>query len=319
MRRSNILLAGVSGLALAVSASAVLASDLAVRPKMATKAPILIKEKWIWWVEGGASHVGGGDPYIAGFAPPFSVGSKSWGWQGAVGVDYQPGGSPYHYSAAFRYSGFGSNSASSLQPGAFTATAIGANSASRKENNWAADFMVGRDLGLGHPSQGKIGIRVADIWGQTNGQVAYAFAPSGTQLRSYTQTNKFLGVGPRAAIEGAMPISPGWTFDYNGGVAALFGRKTADQTVGITGTFGGGALVCTAGCPINASTSSNGVVLNADAQVGVGYMVSPGVKLSALYRVEGYWSGMRSFDSAGNGVNLNRIYHGPTVKLTATY
>lgn len=61
------------------------------------------------------------------------------------------------------------------------------------------------------------------------------------------------------------------------------------------------------------------MVFNADAQVGIAYAVSKSAKLSLNYWVDGYWNGMRGFNSAGNAVNLSRVYSGPTLKLTVAY
>ena len=55
--------------------------------------------------------------------------------------------------------------------------AVGTNTATRREHNWEADFMVGRDLGIGsRQPKRKFGLRVADIWGQTNGTANWAYA-----------------------------------------------------------------------------------------------------------------------------------------------
>ena len=179
--------------------------------------------------------------------------------------------------------------------------------------------MVGREMGLGQPLQIKVGLRVAEIWGQTSGVVGpFTILPSGTQTHTYQQTDRFLGFGPRLAIEGSVPFASGWSFDYNGGVAGLFGRSSADQTDAMTFTTGGGGA-CTAGCPITTSSSNNNFVFNADVQGGIAYAVTRDVKLSVNYRAEGYWNSLRSFDAGNNGTNLTRIYHGPTAKLTVAY
>ena len=176
---------------------------------------------------------------------------KRWGWQGAVGVDYRFAASPWHLSADFRYMENGSNSGGSVETAIFSpglgagpGPVPGTNSATRKENNWEADFMVGRDLEIGSPAQLKVGLRVADIWGQTTGTARWAFAiitpPSKagafSQTSNYQQTNKWIGVGPRAAIDGSVPLQGAWTLDYNGGIAGLFGHNSVNQTVGVVTT-----------------------------------------------------------------------------------
>jgi hypothetical protein len=300
---------------------------------MAVKAPAIPQPPsgtWTWWVEGGGVNLSG-DPFVAGFnAPPFDVRADRWGWQGA-GFDYRFAGSDWHVSADFRYMGNGSNSASSTEiasfaPGPALNAVAGSNSANRKENAWEADFMVGRDLQIGNPTQVKFGLRVADIWGQTNGSARWAYAvitpPPFTGAYTYTdgyqQTNKWIGAGPRAAIEGTVPLQGAWSIDYNGGVAALFGHDSVTQTVAVT-TTGPFVPTCLTGCPVAATSGSNAVVLNADAQIGLAYAFSKSAKLSANYWVDGYWNGMRGFNSSGSAVNLSRVYSGPTLKLTVAY
>lgn len=316
MRRSKMaLLAGISGLALLAGNFPSHAADIPL------KAPRLAPAVWTWWLDGGASHVGG-DPFVLGLNnPPFDLMPKSWGWQGAAGVDYRFGGSPWHLSAQVRYTDNGANSGGNSPIATFTSgVATGTNSAERKEHNWAADFMVGRDLGLGVPTQAKIGVRVAEIWGRTTGQAQWPLAPSGTQTRSYDQSNRFIGWGPRAAIEGSVPLRSGaWSFEYNAGIAGLWGKRSVDQTVAVSGTFGGAAVVCTTGCPIAGSDSNTAFIWNADVQAGVAYAINRNAKLALSYRYEAYWNALRGYDANGNATNLSRFYHGPTVRLTVAY
>ncbi len=77
--------------------------------------------------------------------------------------------------------------------------------------------------------------------------------------------------------------------------------------------------VCLWGCPIAASSSANNTVFNADGQVGLAYAISQSAKLSLNYRIDGYWNALRGFNSAGVGTNLDRVYSGPTLKLTVAY
>jgi len=80
-------------------------------------------------------------------------------------------------------------------------------------------------------------LRVADIWGQTNGSANWAFAVKTPPPRTgaytltdnYQQTNKWIGAGPRLAIDGIVPLQGAWSIDYNGGVAALFGHGSGQQ------------------------------------------------------------------------------------------
>jgi hypothetical protein len=285
-------------------------------------------------MEGGGTGLGGGDPYIGGFASPgFAVKPKRWGWEVAGGVDYRFN-SVWHLSAQFRY---GRNKAASRSHGpqatfsvptsatATTPTIVpvrvnGSGSASRKEDHWLADFMVGRDMNIGvGTSQFKVGVRVASINGKTTGSATWnvptttAATVTAAHTRSYVQKSTFVGVGPRAALEGSIPLGGAWAFDYNMGVAALFGNRKGEQTVTISGP---NANPCLAGCPAAATTSSNGTVLNFDVQPGISYAIRRNTKLTASYRFDGYWNAMRTADSDSNNVNVDRFYQGAYLRLT---
>jgi hypothetical protein len=58
---------------------------------------------------------------------------------------------------------------------------------------------------------------------------------------------------------------------------------------------------------------------NTDAMLGIGYAFTPYAKVSLNYRVDAYFNAMRAFDINGNVVNVNRVYHGPNLRLTLTY
>lgn len=320
MRKSKtLLLAGISAAALQLAASQVFAADVAVKAPPPPPAPT--PPLWTWWVEGGGASLTGGDPFIPSFTPPFEVMPRRWGFQGAAGADYRMAASPWHLSADFRYMSNGTGQASSLQTATFVGpgAAIGPNSGNRKEHSWEADFMVGRDVGIGSTAQIKGGLRIADLWGQSNGQVAWAFIPSGTQTRGYQQTDHFFGVGPRLAIEGSAPLGGNWSFDYNGGIAGLWGRSTANQTISVAGTFGGGGFACTSGCPIAISANSDNFIFNADGQVGIAYAFDPHNRVSLNYRAEYFGKVLESFNAAGNPARLDRTNQGPTLKWTFTY
>jgi hypothetical protein len=336
------LLAGVSVLAIAAARPEIaLAADLPARPALTTKAPpAKFNDRWTWWVEGGASALAG-DPGVAGLTG-FDVDSRRWGWEAAIGVDYRQAMSPWIWSAQFRYSGFGSNSGSNNPVGLFfpngtpSITVVGSNTASRKEHRWVADFMVGRDLGLGQGQQvAKFGVRIAEIRGKTTGSAQWNNVPGlplivpsscpslasycGSEVRDYTQTNRFLGVGPRLELDGTTPLGGAWSLDYMVGVAGLYGRRKVDQTVNISHptvpTFTPPAVLL-AGGPVAASSSSNGFVFNLDAMLGISYSINSNTSLLISYRFDGYWNALRGFDTNGNVTNLDRFYHGPMLRLT---
>jgi Legionella pneumophila major outer membrane protein precursor len=176
----------------------------------------------------------------------------------------------------------------------------------------------------------KVGLRVADIRGKTEGTAAYPVTVAssftlgvGRQTRAYQQVNHFLGAGPRLALEGSAPVGGGWFVDYMGGVAGLYAiDRSAEQTVVVNTIAPPGQVAigsCVAGCPINATSETNGFVFNADAMLGLGYAITSYARLSVNYRVDAYFNAMRTFDLAGNAVNVNRVYHGPNIRLTLTY
>ena len=135
----------------------------------------------------------------------------------------------------------------------------GSNTAEHKENHWLADFMVGRDLGLGRglPSTMRFGVRVAEIRGKTTGSAQWNRVPTTaftavftcpttaaparycvTHKRDYTQDSSFFGAGPRIEFDGSIPLAPRWSIDYMAGLAALYGRRTTIQTVNISRSVG---------------------------------------------------------------------------------
>jgi hypothetical protein len=278
--------------------------------------------QWTWWIEGGAQGLAGGDPFVPLLSPPFAAKAAVWGWDVAGGFDYRFA-AIWHASFDFRYGANGPRHSSSIQgacatvptPTCFTPLS-GVNSATRKESNWVADFMIGRDVGLGSgTSQIEGGLRIAEIRGKTDGTITWAtlFPPPFTNHDVYSQTNRFFGVGPRVALVGNAPLSGLWSLDYEFGVAGLFAHRSTDQSAALTAT---GFPGCGAGCPIGVSTSNNGFVFNPDAMLGIAYAFTPTTKLSLNYHVDAYFEALTVFNAAGSPTNTNRIYHGPSLRLT---
>ena len=99
----------------------------------------------------------------------------------------------------------------------------------RLEQHALADFSVGRDIGLGlGQSQIKAGLRIAELFSKTNGSANFAVpsfysVPGGVFLGArgasinVQQQSRFTGGGPRAALEGSIPIGGGFAVDYLGG------------------------------------------------------------------------------------------------------
>jgi len=335
------LLAGVSACALAVAApTQARADEQNPRPALFAQAPAVNPHKWNWWVEGGRSHLGG-DPGVAGLNnPSFDVMPARWGWEVAGGFDWRFD-SVWHLIGQFRYVWHPNGTAAHSPIGRFNvlntmtsesaptvvtstiATVSGANRAYRRETHWLADFMVGRDLGLGRglPSLARFGVRIAKISGTTSGQATWVVppAPNGvTERRYYTQTNTFFGIGPRIEFNGSIPLVPRWAVEYASGMAMLYGPRKATQTVTI-GQSNGGAVVgatCFAGCPIDASFSDSAWVFNTDFMIGLSYALSANYSLMLNYRFDGYWKALKGFDSVGQPANLDRFYQGVFLRLT---
>ena len=298
------LFAGVSVIALAV-ASTQLAEAAPDRPIAApvSRAPLVVAAGPIvtMFLEGGLMSTGGGGIHYRDFLieePIFGGIKPKQGWTAAASLDYQPAGSPYHLSFVFRYGQSGERTTSLAQEFLESGSTTRAR---HNERHWSADFMVGRDIGLGgHPGQVKIGLRIADLRATTNVNSA-VFESFGPLLFSsaFTQRSKFWGFGPRAAIEGSVLLQGPWSVDYGAGVAVLHGNRE----LGVGGIF----------------SSSSGWVPNVDASIALSYLVTPLFKVSVGYQIDAYWNVLRTFNSSGNFVNIDRYFHGAFLRATAKY
>ncbi len=333
------LLAGVSAVAIvAAQPEAAFASDLPTRQVVGTPAQPTFRDRWTWWVEGGATFIEG-DPGVAGMTN-FNVDPKHLGWEAAFGLEFQQAGSPWIWTAQFRVGAHGKNTQQStpiaIFQGSGTAPAVtGVNAGTRREHHWAADFMIGRDLGVGQGQViGRFGVRIAQIWGRTTGSAQWSPVPAlaiscaatasycGSEFRYYEQTTEFLGGGPRFQVDGTVPLGGVMSLNYMAGVAALYGRRKANQNVDIltlqpTG-LPGTTISLVSGGPINTSSSSDSFVFNIDALLGLGFALNPNTILAINYHFDGYFRALRGYDSNGNVTNLDRFYHGPSIRLTVT-
>jgi hypothetical protein len=304
-----LLLAGVSFVALNVGAPRPQAADI---PRMITKAPVY-PSYWDWWVEGGAFWTAGGG---VNFGDPVPIGKPGVGPEVAIGFDHR-WGDGWHISAQGRYgwASGGAPASFSFQsaPAAPFSFTNGTNT-DHKETHWLADFMVGRDLGVGGNIQVKAGVRVADLTAKTTASIA-----GGTQTAPPTpmiigkfaatpeQKSSFLGFGPRVALEGHVPMQRSWTIDWGAGGGVLFGDRKVDLT---------GGSVSAVHFP-NLSSSNRATVINLDGLLGLSYWFSTASRLSLSYRVDAYLKGLTTFNATGTGTeNVNRIYHGPMLRFT---
>ena len=339
----NTLFAGISVVALMFASSAARGADLPGR--LPTKAPIfapaLPQDRWTWWAEGGA--IKAGDPAFGPFpflTSPIGITPK-WGWEAAIGFDFAPVMfSPYHISGQFRYGEarrknktFPANVAIPSPPGFVFTTrttsvfASGAGTAEIKDQHWLVDFAVGREFQLGSGQvQAKFGVRIADIRVKINGSGAvsgstssFGFGSPITDIFSFIQRSRFLGVGPRIGVDGSVPLNGGWTFDYLGGVAVLFGDRKLDSTSTLSLVIDPGPGQGTGSLTTTLSNSDFGAVFNLDAQAGLSYWFTKNFKMTATYRFDGYWGVLRTVNTAGAIVNEDRFYHGPMLRATLTF
>jgi len=324
-----------------VASPAVRAADLPTKAPVFTPKPVP-QDRWSWWVEGGAFNTS--DP-AAGPYPflttPLGI-TPRIGWEGAIGFDYSPAAfAPYHISGQFRYGASerkGKTFPASYLNTSFhfatrttTANVAGAGSADLKQHHWLVDFAVGRDFQLGSGrAQAKLGVRVADIYSKINGNgtlsgcdttLPCGFASPITGVFSFSSRSKFLGIGPRAGIDGGIPLGGPWSLDYLGGVAVLFGNRSYDSSSVMTLTLnpgvaggGGSGTLSTA-----VSSSDTAAVFNLDGQLGISYLFNPNFKMTASYRFDGYWNALKTVNSTGAIVNENVFYYGPMLRATMTF
>jgi hypothetical protein len=307
------------------------------------------------WGEGGAIW-SGGDPidsfYTRSTLSLLGIDTRGLffpllpkvGWEAATGFDYRFAGSPWHVSGQFRYgegrttetsaSSSSSIFAGGAPPVTVTITVADAESVSHQETHWLADLALGRDvIGSGADAmQFKFGVRVAELRAKTNSHASWSESLVGDPPSNFliafdtniSQELKFLGAGPRFGVEGSVPMARGWSFDYLGDVAALFGtqnfyrRSSVDNLVVVPIPNDG--LPNTP--PIVNTAQKFATVLNADIQVGVSYWLSQNMKASLSYRLDAYFNAFTGVDAKNdpkNLVQINRYIHGPRLALTGQF
>jgi len=332
---------------------------------------------WTVWVEGGSFQTAGGTfniPSLPGLGAPYAPFSNLPGLEGAFGFDYRwAPDSPWHFVFDFRYgrnrtATSSSSTSSSTGPTTTTTTthsthvispytsvlqaivrsttnsgsSSSATQASDWESHWVADFMIGRDLGMGSSSpQIQLGIRVADlsiagsatesglttstvtkgttttrtksVYGTfytptvtTKGPTTVATAIASSSSASWNSC--FFGAGPRAAFTGSQPIVGFWTFDYGTGIALLFGERCFKAS----GVAAGGSFSLT--------SNSYAAVVNNDGWAALSYWFTPHAKLSAGIRADFYASALTTYNiNTGALETIDRAYWGPFVRLTAVF
>lgn len=287
------LFASVSVVALSVASPQVRAADMPPAP-MYTKAPPPVAPQWRWYLEGGAFWTGGDQ---IGILPSWPTDIRPGaGWEIAGGFDYRFAGTPWHVNGQVRYARAGDRT---LTNSIGTINFIG----TAKEHHLVADFAAGHDIGIGlGAAQVNLGVRVADLYAKEDLSV------SSTGVAAYSVDNfrsRFLGAGPRASLEGSVPLGGALSFDYMAGAAVLFGERKLD-TAGTVGT---------------AEFSDHPAVFNADAMAGLSYAFTQTIKLTAGYQFDGYWNALKGVDftSGVSFPNVDRFYYGPFLRATAQF
>jgi hypothetical protein len=334
------LLTGVSAIALSVSGSGAQSqsTSLGLPPTLTV------------WGEGALFKSGGSPfnvPSLPGLGAPYTSFSPRSGLEGAVGFDYRWPVQSWHFIFDFRYgkaktarrgsSSSSSSTFSSFVPYyAYLATNVtnqrNANSsvATERESHLVADFMIGRDLGIGAAKpQLQFGIRIADLRASAQAQqntltssTSTTFYSSGVGPRvvagpttTTTATSafaswksRFFGVGPRVAIAGGLPITGAWSFDYAGGIAGLIGNRTFDAAVS---TSTGNSFL---------GYGNSTFVFNVDAMAAVSYALATNYKVSGGFRADYYRAALTTYSvNTGALQNMNRLFSGPFVRLTGAF
>ncbi|HEY4404580.1 MAG TPA: hypothetical protein VGN55_07985 [Xanthobacteraceae bacterium] len=339
------LLTGASALALSVSASG--AHGQAAPPSPPPRVTVW-GEGALFWTGGPSFNV----PTIPGLGAPFTSFNPKLGLEGAVGFDYQWPSQPWHFVFDIRYgrtktasvNGASSSSSSTTFqsfisvigfPVTNTTTVTTANSGVTRATEWeshlVADFMIGRDFGVGtNRPEFQFGFRVADLHAVAQAQESGLatittdrtfYAPSlfhFVSTHSSTSTassaaarwsSGFFGVGPRLAVAGGIPIAGPWSFDYSGGIAALIGDRTFN--VSMWSSLGPGFAT---------NYGNTALVLNADGWAAISYAFTPHFKASAGLRGDVYGFALTTYDvNTGGLVNISRFFGGPFVRFTGAF
>jgi hypothetical protein len=257
---------------------------------------------------------------------------------GSRTVDSNSSSSSSSSSTNFITHGFASGPFLTKIPLTTTIRKATANSTSTQASEWEShlvtDFMIGRDLGIGaNRPEIELGLRIADL--RASGQISettnstttttttatfYSYL-SGTSHPTSTNStsaatsafgswnSQFFGFGPRAAITGGVPLVGVWTFDYEAGVAELFGYRTFNFNV--TSSTGGSIAI---------NSNPMVAVFNADAWIALSYRFTPYAKLSGGIRTDFYDSALTTYNvNTGGFQNVSRDYWGPFLRLTGTF
>ena len=280
------------------------------------------------WIEGGAIW-SGGDPVFSNYSGNNNVTgvfdlTPKVGWETAIGFDHRFAGSPWHINGQFRYGESGATNGTRTIDfgGAGGLTGTQTFGAADKETHWLADLAIGHDIaGLGPDAlQLKAGLRVAEFTARSsdsNVQAGTLLGVSVTQSNFDDTRASFLGAGPLIGLEGSVPFTGKWSFDYSGDVALLLGRQQSQTTVRSLFVSSPPPTVIDQIATGNDRLFSG--VLSADIQVGVSYWLTQNLKLGASYRLDAFVNVFNETGSSNSGFTPDRYTHGPRVTLTGQF
>jgi hypothetical protein len=251
------------------------------------------------------------------------------GGEGAVGLDYNFAGTPWHLSFDMRYGAANAagvtNNALSGSSGSIAST----ESLGDRESHGEADFMVGHEIGA--TNQLQLGLRVAYLSANLTNNIGFSSVSSGavvaSALASVDERSTFVGVGPRVAYEGYQPLASSWALEYMAGAAALVGERQLNVNDGVscgvgTGTACLGSLGLATGM-YTSQFSEVAPIFNADASLALAYSWGAS-HLSMGFRFDGYWDALRTAtNTTGTGTggtsSVNRLYYGPFVRVSTQF
>jgi Legionella pneumophila major outer membrane protein precursor len=115
-------------------------------------------------------------------------------------------------------------------------------------------------------------------------------------------------------VEGSTPLGGGWSIDWLAGAAVLVGERNTTQLQ---------TAKVAAGTSITAQISNDSTaIFNVDGQAGLSYWFSPNLKITASYRVDAYFSALKTIKPGTANAsfsNVDQIYNGPMVRLTSSF
>ncbi|WP_136657863.1 Lpg1974 family pore-forming outer membrane protein [Nitratireductor sp. XY-223] len=254
--------------------------------------------KTSWWLEVGGMYdfwdASESNQYY--FSPGHMIKPRDgFHISGEIGAYF--GDTPWYASLGGKWGKTREQSASYSYSSFITTTAA----VESREEHAVIDFEVGRDVGLGilgipeGTLKAKAGIRYTNFKGTEDGTF------SGFTSGTIRNTRKFEGFGPRIGLEGSVPVRDSkFSVDFSAGGAILFGKQKTTLT-NIYPTYA-----------TSIARSENKTVPNVDAFLGISFN-DANYSLSAGYSVDAYFGMVDS--GYTTGMNSDRIFHGPTVKL----